>query len=76
MESEKEKYERWLAGKEAAKKMWHRKYCEMRAQRDAALSLLRANTACSGLATTWAVIAVAVGFVSGAVTMYLIIASR
>lgn len=34
------------------------------------------NNACNGLATTWAVIAVAVGFVSGAITMYLIIASR
>ena len=34
------------------------------------------NNACSGLAMVWLHISVAVGFVVGAITMYLIIASR
>lgn len=41
METEIEKYKRWLAGMEKAKKMWFEKYREMRRQRDAALYELR-----------------------------------
>ena len=41
METELEKWQRWYAGMERAKKMWFRKYREMRQQRDNALAELR-----------------------------------